>query len=144
MQYLERRALKVARPVFDSLKDALAPQGFSVTEPEADDLFMTERHDRGAVLFVFDRNGDPVADIQVQVPCAQGFGDDGGWGFGFACSDRHGAIGPGGILYNYTPGVWTADRDEIRSRLDWMMESARDFADACAEWIATTARPLTA
>lgn len=147
MKYLDRRATAICETIRAALEPQL-PEGITLSAVE-ESIYASERGDRGA-MFSVDWADDPaqlllpehqhrepcIADVRVEIPWADSYGDDGeGWGFGFGCTAWGGQMGPGSIMGNYTPEVWTRDREEIRRRLEVLEAEAEAYADDVAEWI---------
>lgn len=146
MKYLDRRAAAILETVRAALEPQL-PEGITISAVE-ESIYASERGDRGA-MFYLDWDDDPrqlalpeterrescIADVRVEIPAAEGYGDEGGWGFGFGVGSPSGECGPGAIMDNFTPHVWTRDREEIRARLAVLEYEAEAYADDVAEWL---------
>lgn len=157
-KYLDRKALEILSVAVPILRIELEPHGYDVSDADEDSPYSSERGDRGAFCVItraelsrmkgnlFDEPATIWGDARVEIQSADGYeglGDDGrqqGWGFGFACTENGGAIGPGRTIANYSDAVWTKDRNEIRERLGLLRDQIKEWARVVAEYVLENSR----
>lgn len=126
MEYLQGRANDLA----DALHALL--EGEFEGYPDVEILEPFERafeyYDAGAEVTV-KIDGQPLGGARVEIPSSDAMGGEmEGWGFGFGSTLKGGKTGPGGIMYNFTPRIWTRDDEEIERRLEHLSNNLLPFA----------------